>query len=156
VTTKIVSEIREESLILYDEPETHLHPNAISDLMTALARLLDRFNSFSIIATHSPLVIRELHPNNVIVLRRIEDGLEAAPLSIDSFGQNLTIIIEQIFGNKEVNKLHLERIKTLVQERRSFNEIISILQDREIPVNLNTRLFLSSLIDDQNEESAAL
>lgn len=149
VTTKIVSEIREESLILYDEPETHLHPNAISDLMTALARLLDRFNSFCIIATHSPLVVRELHPNNVIVLIRIENGLEASMLSIDSFGQNLTVIIEQIFGNKEVNKLHLERIRTLVQERRSFNEIIGILQDRQIPVNLNTRLFLSSLIDDR-------
>ncbi|MRT37670.1 AAA family ATPase, partial [Acinetobacter sp. RIT698] len=36
IITEIIKNIRYDSLIIYDEPETHLHPNAISQLTNTL------------------------------------------------------------------------------------------------------------------------
>lgn len=36
IITEITANIRFDSLILYDEPETHLHPNAISQLINTI------------------------------------------------------------------------------------------------------------------------
>jgi len=148
VITKIVSEIRDNSLIMYDEPENHLHPNAISDLMCSLSTLLDEFQSFCIMATHSPLVVRELTASQVIVLTRTGEGLDARPLSIDSFGENLTVITEDIFGNKDFNKLFIERLKKLIAQEKNFDNVIRSLKTGDIPVSLSTRLYIKTLIDE--------
>ena len=50
------------SLVLFDEPEIHLHPNAVALLMQTLQALLKQFDSYAIIATHSPVVIQEVPP----------------------------------------------------------------------------------------------
>lgn len=54
------AEMRYDSLILLDEPETHLHPNAMSELICALDDLLQDYASCCIMVTHSPLLVREL------------------------------------------------------------------------------------------------
>lgn len=46
-------------IFLFDEPETHLHPNFISDLMDILHTLLTVTQSAAIIATHSAYIVRE-------------------------------------------------------------------------------------------------
>jgi ABC-type cobalamin/Fe3+-siderophores transport system ATPase subunit len=146
ILSRIISEIRFDSLILYDEPETHLHPNAISRLMNTLFELLDRFKSFCILATHSPLVIQEIHARNIIILDREENELSIRKMSKDSFGENLTVITDEIFNNRDINKYHLGLMKDLVNEGISFEEIISIFKFDDLPVNVNTRLYLKSLI----------
>ncbi|HEX4374725.1 MAG TPA: AAA family ATPase, partial [Puia sp.] len=73
VITEIIANIRFDSLLLFDEPETHLHPNAITELMQIIYHLVNEFQSYCIIATHSPLIIRELFSRNVYVLEREED-----------------------------------------------------------------------------------
>ena len=50
----ILAKISFNSLIFFDEPETHLHPNAITELIAGLMFILETFQSFAIIATHSP------------------------------------------------------------------------------------------------------
>jgi ABC-type phosphate/phosphonate transport system ATPase subunit len=50
VVSEIVANIRLDSLLLFDEPETHLHPNAISQLMNGIAELINEFESYCIIA----------------------------------------------------------------------------------------------------------
>ena len=68
--SEIISQIRYDSLILFDEPETHLHPNAISSLLNTIFRLVKRFESFCIIATHSPLIIQEIPARNIFIIER--------------------------------------------------------------------------------------
>ncbi|MFP3740379.1 AAA family ATPase, partial [Burkholderia sp. SIMBA_019] len=45
VITNIVSFIQDNTLILFDEPELYLHPNAISGLIKMIYRILEEFNS---------------------------------------------------------------------------------------------------------------
>ncbi len=152
IITKIVSEIRLNSLILYDEPETHLHPNAITSLMSSLFDLVSMFKSFCIIATHSPLIVRELHSNQVKVLKREVDSLEIYNLERDSFGENLSVITDEIFGNRDVNKYYRTFIRSLVEKGKSFDQIVQLIQDGEMPLSLNTRLFLNTLIPESDDE----
>jgi len=146
IITKIVSEIRNDSLILYDEPETHLHPNAISSLMNSLFELVTSFKSFCIIATHSPLIVRELHTNDVFVLKRENSNLNISRLDKDPFAENLTIITEEIFGNRDVAKHYLDLMKSLVKNGNTYEEILSMIQQNDVPVSLSVRLYLKSLI----------
>jgi len=153
IITEIIAQIRYNSLIVYDEPETHLHPNAISELMNTIFALTDQFNSFCIIATHSPIVIQELQSRNIYVLERDDQMASVRKLDKEAFGENLTVITEDIFGNRDVAKHHIEFLRRLVREDKSFDEIVSLLETDEIPLSLNVRLYIKSLIAEENEKS---
>ncbi|MGN9540532.1 AAA family ATPase [Escherichia coli] len=51
--TRLVATVEEKTLVLIDEPESHLHPPLLSAFIRALSDLL-LDNGLSIIATHSP------------------------------------------------------------------------------------------------------
>jgi predicted ATP-dependent endonuclease of OLD family len=55
--------------LLFDEPETHLHPSIIFKLINTLNKLLDDYDSYLIIATHSPIVIQQIPSKKVMILR---------------------------------------------------------------------------------------
>ena len=58
--TRLVEKVDERSLVLLDEPESHLHPPLLSALIRALSDLLVSRNAIAIIATHSPVVLQEV------------------------------------------------------------------------------------------------
>ena len=60
--------IENGSLLLLDEPETHLHPNFISRFVSLLDSLLAITGSAAIIATHSAYFVREVFREQVTVL----------------------------------------------------------------------------------------
>lgn len=55
-------------IVLIEEPENGLHPARIADVMAALRKTSEK--SQVLIATHSPLVVNELQPNEVTVVTR--------------------------------------------------------------------------------------
>lgn len=95
--TGVIAVIEPASLLLYDEPELHLHPNAIAGLMRAIERLLSHFRSYAVIATHSPMILQQVPSRYVRVFTRLDRMTTIEPLGIESFGQNLTVLTEQIF-----------------------------------------------------------
>lgn len=150
IITEIVANIRYDSLLLYDEPETHLHPNAITQLMNTIYELVEEFQSYCIIATHSPLVVRELFSKNVYVLDREDTSLSIRRIPLESFGENLSILTEEIFGNKGIPKQHKKILRELVDSGKPYEEIISLLEFDEIPLSLNSRIFIKSMINKRN------
>ncbi|HFK5575177.1 hypothetical protein CMT52_20715 [Elizabethkingia anophelis] len=151
IITQVVANIRFDSLILYDEPETHLHPNAVVELMNTLYDLVNEFESFCIIATHSPIVIRELFSKNVYILERESNIPVVRRIGIESFGENLGVLTEEVFGDRGVPKQYKKILSQLVDEGRTFDEIINILEFDEMPLSLNTRIYLKHIIERKNE-----
>jgi ABC-type multidrug transport system ATPase subunit len=142
--SEIVSNIRRDSLLLFDEPETHLHPNAISQLMNIIYELAHKFESYCIITTHSPLIIQELLSKNVFILEKDENIPYIKKIGIESFGENLTTLTEEVFGNKEINKQYKKIIKRLIDNGNKYEEVVSKLESDGIPLNLNVRLYIKS------------
>jgi ABC-type multidrug transport system ATPase subunit len=153
IITEIIAQIRQNSLIIYDEPETHLHPNAISELMNTLFTMTENFNSFCIIATHSPIVIQELQSRNVYVIEREEASVSARKLDKEVFAENLTVITEDIFGNRDVSKHYIQFLRRLVNENMTFEEIVGTIETNDLPLSLNARLYIKSLISEYNENA---
>lgn len=56
------------AILLIEEPENGLHPSRIAEVVKVLREVSNRMQV--VIATHSPLVINELQPNEVTILTR--------------------------------------------------------------------------------------
>jgi predicted ATPase len=68
------------SLLLIEEPENGLHPSRIAEVMRILREVAK--TTQILIATHSPLVINELKPEEVTLLTRdLERGTIATPIA---------------------------------------------------------------------------
>jgi predicted ATPase len=144
--SEVLSHIRYDSLILFDEPETHLHPNAISSLLNTLFDLVKEFQSFCIIATHSPLIIREIQSRNIFIMEREDDSAYLRKLERESFGENLTVITQEIFGNRDVPNHFITIIKDLIDKGRTYEQIIDILESDNLPISSSVKLYINALM----------
>jgi hypothetical protein len=115
-TTALLAWIQPNSLVLFDEPETHIHPNAVASLFTVLTDILNEYDSYSVVATHSPVVIQEIPAKRVVVFRRTENTTVAEPLPIESFGESLTELTRHVFETIEVDSLYRRTLKELAEE----------------------------------------
>lgn len=147
VISEIVANIRLDSLLLFDEPETHLHPNAISQLMNGIAELVSEFESYCIIATHSPIIIQEMFSRDVLVISREENVPSVKNIGIESFGENLSVITEEVFGNRTIPKFYETTIKRLVKRFKTYDRVLEIMKNGNLPLSLNVRLYLQNLVE---------
>lgn len=101
--TALVSLVEEKTLVLLDEPESHLHPPLLSAFTRALCELLQDRNGVAIVATHSPVVVQEVPKRCVWKIMR--SGLEwrkDRPVR-ETFAENVGVLTQEVFG-LEVSK----------------------------------------------------
>lgn len=104
---KIIEHIEPRSLVLFDEPENHLHPPLLAVLMQAIRSILNEKNGFMIVATHSPVVPQETLSRNVFIIRREGEEIKASSPAIATFGENIGIITSHVFGlSTEITDYH--------------------------------------------------
>ena len=70
------------SILLIEEPENGLHPARIQQVLQTMREFVDQSGTQVIMATHSPLVINELNPEEVSVVTRpsLEEGTKVTPI----------------------------------------------------------------------------
>ncbi|MET4082958.1 ABC-type lipoprotein export system ATPase subunit [Pedobacter sp. UYP30] len=146
IITEVVANIRLDSLILYDEPETHLHPNAIVQLMNTIYELVNEFESYCLIATHSPLIVRELFSKNVYIMERDGNIPSIRRIGLECFGENLSVITDEVFGDREIPKQYKKIITELVDQGKTYDEIVKLLEFDEYPLSLNASIFIKNII----------
>ncbi len=71
--TALFSEGDRPSVLLFDEPEVSLHPWALAVFAQAVRVAAERWNKQIFLATHSPVLISQFEPRDVLVAG-IEDG----------------------------------------------------------------------------------
>lgn len=147
--TCIIASMRYDTLLLFDEPETHLHPNAITALMSALYKLLEVYQSYAIVVTHSPLVVREIKGSQVRIMDRIGDFAVIRGIQQETLGASISSLVDEIFGNKDIPKYYRKRIKQLVSEGYSENEIIRAITKDEDSLPLGLRVYIKSFYTDK-------
>ncbi len=65
----------ENSLFLFDEPDSHLHISRKKEVK----KYLDKSNHFSVLTTHSPALLHSIKDENVRILSNGANGLEVIP-----------------------------------------------------------------------------
>lgn len=97
------SAIEQGSLLLLDEPETHLHPNFISNQMEILDNLLQSTGSIAVIATHSAYVVRETPRDRVNVLTLENRQIRIDRPRLQTFGATIDSISQFVFGDTAIS-----------------------------------------------------
>lgn len=96
--TAIIRFVEERTLVLIDEPETHLHPPLLSAFVRALSELIVERNGVAIVATHSPVVLQDVPRSCVHVVRRHGGELSVSPPKIETFGESVSVLTSAVFG----------------------------------------------------------
>lgn len=117
------------TLVLLDEPETHLHPPLLSSLLRGLRVCLEQFDGFAIIATHSPVVLQEIPSRYVNVLRRFGTISRTETPAIETFGETIGVITQTVFNLDEGLADWPETLETMAKER-SLTRIEKALKAR--------------------------
>lgn len=94
---RLLAYLDENSLLLFDEPENHLHPPLLSFLISAVRILLHKYKSVLFIATHSPVVLQETFADNVFVVRKLEGTSVISHPGIETYGANISAITSEVF-----------------------------------------------------------
>ncbi|PEH72620.1 AAA family ATPase [Edwardsiella tarda] len=120
----IISELEDESLLILDEPELYLHPELEVGLINMLKNILNETKSFSIIATHSSILTREVDRDAVTILRKIEGSTKTYRSSVETYGESIDIIISDVFDDEYIKKPYQKEIdKYFNCDNSSISEI---------------------------------
>ena len=147
IFTNVIAYIKEQSLLLIDEPEVHLHPNAISNFTKTLNEILDEFDSYAIISTHSPIVVQEIPSKYIHILRREGGEPIVNDLNIESFGENLSVVTNEIFET-DFSESNYKSVLQELSKIYSYEEIMLLFSNG---LSFNAKLYLQSLFDLKNK-----
>ena len=148
VITEILAHIRENSILLFDEPEMHLHPNAIANFVRMLEHILHRFDSYAILATHSPIILQEIPARYVNVFEKQGNIPMVYKLGIESFGENIDVLTEKVFKTMEVEDNYKSVLKKL-SDKHSYKKVLSIFENN---LSLSAKTFLLNQYENPERE----
>lgn len=137
----------EPTLVLIDEPETHLHPPLLAAFLKSLRVCLDTFDGYAIIATHSPVVLQETPARYVQVLRRLGDQNQAVAPSVETFAENIGVITQEVFNLGDGSTDWHETLKALA-ENNTLEEIEEMLGSN---LGFAARSYVLSVRDEAEE-----
>lgn len=131
VIASLTARAARKSLVLFDEPEMHLHPPLTAALMQAIRIILEEVNAFCVVATHSPVVVQETLASHVRIVSRTGDNVHLREPKLETFGENVGILTYDIFG--------------LVASATGFHEVLDLLIDGGLGLEEIDDLFMPAL-----------
>lgn len=149
--TRLVASVEEKTLVLIDEPESHLHPPLLSAFIRALAELLHDRNGVSIIATHSPVVLQEVPRSSVWKINRV--GLITDPRrpDIETFGENVGVLTREVFGLEVVKSGFHDLLVKSVESGSSYEQIVS---EYNYQLGIEARALLKALVTNRDRSAS--
>lgn len=140
--TRLVETVQERSLVLFDEPESHLHPPLLASFIRAVSELLINRNGVAIIATHSPVILQEVPKSCVWKLRRNGTEAVAERLEIESFGENVGVLTHEVFGLEVTDSGFHKLLKNIAMDSESYEDAVQVLNNQ---IGLEAKAILRSL-----------
>lgn len=147
--TRLIATVEEKTLVLIDEPESHLHPPLLSAFIRALSELMHDRNGVAILATHSPVVLQEIPKSCVWKIARSGNEVVSFRPTSETFGENVGVLTRDIFGHEVVKSGFHQLLLQSVETGKSYLEI---LDDYECELGQEARSILKALIFDRDRE----
>ena len=117
-----------------------MHPQIMVSFMTMLGTILHRFRSFAVIATHSPLIVREMVGQNVYLMRILEGRIpNVANVTFETFGADATELYMRLFDFDERMSSFYHYVKQLSKDR-SYEKVLALFLRFAPNLGLNARL----------------
>jgi len=143
IVAELALHLEPRSLVLLDEPETHLHPQLLATLLSVINIILDGLDCFAIVATHSPIVVQQVLASRVHVVQRIDPAppIIRNPPS-ETFGENLSEIVRLVFDSVESDRDYHDVLDTLLVAHGGDADAVRSLFEQGL--GLNASIYLDS------------
>jgi predicted ATPase len=149
VVTRLVRHIERDSLVLFDEPELHMHPGLLSGLLRVLHELLVERDAFAIVGTHSPIPLQEIPSRCVRVLDLVEATTHTRGLDEQCFGASLGSITANAFRVRQDERNWSRFIADMVLIGHTKAEVYAALDGDP---GIGVEMLLASLLTGGEEE----
>lgn len=147
--TKLVETVEEKTLVLLDEPESHLHPPLLSAFTRALSDLLVNRNGVAIIATHSPVVLQEVPKSCVSILRRTRLVSNVDRPENETFAENVGVLTRDVFGLEVSKSGFHDLLENSVKGGESYEKIE---QEYHYQLGFEGRAILRSMVIERDAQ----
>ncbi|MFJ5440988.1 ATP-binding protein [Pectobacterium sp. CHL-2024] len=128
VIASLVAHARPQSLVLYDEPETHLHPPLMAALMHAVRMILTELNAYCVVATHSPVLLQETLACHVRYVSRNGSELTIKRPRIETYGENIGLLTYDSFGLTAASADYHAALDLLATEYDTIEEVETVFE----------------------------
>lgn len=116
--------------------------------MRGIYDVLEQFESYAIVATHSPLVIREMVSDNIYTFKRDEDMLSVSKIGIECFGEDVSVLSNVVFKNMADEKKYERFIEDAAKKNNyDYDTIVDALKGEHNELGIGVRLQILSIID---------
>ncbi|MGX1680460.1 AAA family ATPase [Streptomyces althioticus] len=122
--TRLVETVAEQSLVLLDEPEAHLHPPLLASFVRALSNLMTDRNGVALIATHSPVVLQEV-PRSCVWKVSPWDRRPPKRPAIETYGENVGVLTHEIFGLEVRQSGFHAELARAVDQLGSYEQVLN-------------------------------
>ncbi|MFE4658133.1 AAA family ATPase [Streptomyces hydrogenans] len=123
--TQLIHSVAEQSLVLLDEPEAHLHPPLLASFMQALSKLLTDRNGVAVVATHSPVVLQTAPRSCVYKLIRHGETSRFERPMVETYGENVGTLTHEVFGLEVMQSGFYAEITKAVAGKDSYEQVMS-------------------------------
>ncbi|WP_440658796.1 AAA family ATPase [Ensifer adhaerens] len=142
----LVAYTEPKSIVLIDEPETHLHPPLLAAFMHSTRTILRHNDAFAVIATHSPVVAQETLARHTAIVRRSGRETRITSPRIETYGESIGEITNEIFG-LTIDATDFHQVLTRLVEAGLNLDQIENLFDRGL--SLQARAFVMTKLADK-------
>lgn len=149
--TRLVATVEEKTLVLLDEPESHLHPPLLSAFVRSLADLLHDRNGVAIIATHSPVVLQEIPCSCVWKIYRVRENVTVSRPTVETFGENVGVLTSEVFSLEVERSGFHDLLAKSVETGRTYEEIVG---DYDNQLGFEGRAILKALVANRDRKNS--
>lgn len=150
--TQLIEKVEEKTLVLLDEPETHLHPPLLSAFIRSLSDLLIKTNGVAIITTHSPVVIQEVPKSCVWKVWRYGSTTKVERPAIETYGENISTLINEVFGLEVVDSGFHKMLNEAVEEHHG--DYYQIVESFNGQLGSEAKAILRALISQYKDDDS--
>lgn len=138
----------ENTLFIFDEPETHLNPSWRSQFHRNLSNALtspraDARRSQVMLSTHSPFLVSSLKKENVYRFQSADGVVAMWPVESETYGASFDVLIKEYFG-----------LRSLISQT-AVEDILSKLNDENLS-NADRRTWIEENTGDSSEKAYLL
>lgn len=133
-------------LFLFDEPETHLHPNFVSEFMAILNTVVAATKSVAIIVTHSAYVVREVPSQRVRIFSLDDRKIAIDKPRLQTFGASIDSISQFVFADTSISHQYQETLQTWLDSLDPNISIDAIIEQFGNQMNSETLSYVARLI----------
>lgn len=131
----LISNCENNNLILFDEPENHLQPPLLSFVIKEMRKVLAKYKSVMLIATHSPIILQEIFAKNVKIVRGVGEKRIFSQPKIETYGESFGAIASEVFNLNSDNTGYYSTIEMLydmwnMDKSKSLKEMISSFEHK--------------------------